>query len=301
MLFRSAQPWEDRWLWWWPAQRPIWVRPEGQPHLQVTWVGSAEDQNTGREASFAWTQGARRVVLDTLVAVGGFSPATTESLHTVVEAVPEGWWYRVRLPEGDVVRWFFVDSARPWLAQGAWEAALRRAGDGGTVPSALRVVPASTTLLDPLGGDDWVAVGDAASTLDPISCAGITRALRSAGAAIRAIEDGDVRTYIRAQRRSFEAFLEGRMDVYAAERRFAAEPFWRRRHPAVWMAPDAVVGPFQRPPRGLTRAEQDIVHTFGRGRAADLVTALTASGITARRALMVLQDAEEEATTLPGG
>lgn len=49
----SAQPYNDRWVWWWPAQRPIWVRPESDPHLQVTWVGTAEDQNADSFTMFA--------------------------------------------------------------------------------------------------------------------------------------------------------------------------------------------------------------------------------------------------------
>lgn len=41
----AAQPWGNRYVWWWPAQRPIWVRPESDPSRQVTWLGTAEDQN----------------------------------------------------------------------------------------------------------------------------------------------------------------------------------------------------------------------------------------------------------------
>ena len=40
----SQQPFEDRWVWWWPAQRPLWVRPAETPDRQVAWVGTADDQ-----------------------------------------------------------------------------------------------------------------------------------------------------------------------------------------------------------------------------------------------------------------
>ncbi|HMV66348.1 MAG TPA: LodA/GoxA family CTQ-dependent oxidase [Myxococcota bacterium] len=50
----AAQPWgEERYVWWWPAQRPIWVRPEHAPHEQRTWVGTAEDQNAPDFTMFA--------------------------------------------------------------------------------------------------------------------------------------------------------------------------------------------------------------------------------------------------------
>jgi hypothetical protein len=50
----SSQPVGDRWLWWWPAQRPLFVYlDEPPPRRQVPWVGTDEDQNAADYLMFA--------------------------------------------------------------------------------------------------------------------------------------------------------------------------------------------------------------------------------------------------------
>lgn len=49
----SSQPIGDRILWWWPAQRPLYVRRPEAPEVLVPWVGTLEDQNAGDYLQFA--------------------------------------------------------------------------------------------------------------------------------------------------------------------------------------------------------------------------------------------------------
>lgn len=49
----SSQPVGDRFLWWWPAQRPLWVHLDEKPSRQVPWVGTADDQNAANYLMFA--------------------------------------------------------------------------------------------------------------------------------------------------------------------------------------------------------------------------------------------------------
>lgn len=52
----SSQPIDGRWIWWWPAQRPLFVyvdeKKDGQ-YLQVPWVGTDDNQNAPNYVQFA--------------------------------------------------------------------------------------------------------------------------------------------------------------------------------------------------------------------------------------------------------
>jgi flavin-dependent dehydrogenase len=84
-------------------------------------------------------------------------------------------------------------------------------------------------------GDGWLAVGDAASTFDPLSSAGITKGLRSGVMAAYAIGDyfRDDRSglvkYEAILNREFEKYLATRTAFYRQEQRWPNSLFWRRR------------------------------------------------------------------------
>jgi flavin-dependent dehydrogenase len=95
----------------------------------------------------------------------------------------------------------------------------------------------NSRLLDPLSGDDWLAVGDAASRFDPLSSQGIVKALRSGIFASYAIGDlllnGDksgLRRYQRFVAEEFKSYAQTRLKYYRQEQRWPNSEFWRRRH-----------------------------------------------------------------------
>ena len=178
--------------------------------------------------------------VDGLVAVGRFFE---DALHgdprTIVEAFDGGWWYTAPLPGG---RRFAACMTDGDLAVDAWDdAVVQMPVVGSIVARASRPGPvvrraASSRFLDPVAGDDWLAAGDAASRVDPLSSQGVTRALRGAIFASYAIGDlltrGDdtglrrYRTFVRAE---FDAYLRSRAMFYAREQRWPHAPFWQRR------------------------------------------------------------------------
>lgn len=98
------------------------------------------------------------------------------------------------------------------------------------------VRPAQSRHLEPVAGDDWLAVGDAAAGFDPLSSQGIAKALRSGIYAGYAIGDlltrgGDtgLRRYRLFIRGEFESYARARAKYYRAERRWASSEFWERR------------------------------------------------------------------------
>jgi flavin-dependent dehydrogenase len=207
---------------------------------------------TGRRASFARQQGARKRLLDHLLGVFVFfkhlDELTTADQTTLVEACEHGWWYTALLPDArmvvacmsdaDIVRQHELKSPPQWLDHLCKTRHVRgrlRYAEPLTRPAALA---AYSHRLDPLTGDNWLAVGDAATTFDPLSSQGIFKALRSGLLASFAILDyfkgnrAGLARYAAALKREYESYLETRLEYYGRERRWPASRFWQRRHAA---------------------------------------------------------------------
>jgi flavin-dependent dehydrogenase len=204
---------------------------------------------SGRTATIARGQGTELEPIDRLVGVVGYvgfdNGYRGDEGATLVESVPEGWWYSTRLP-GDTLAVALMSDAdliRPIEAQsvGGWAELLSKAPHtrvrvvGGRRPPRLFTRTASSHLLRPAGGEGWLAAGDALSAFDPLSSMGIGHSLASGAHAARAAEAslrGDVdptTEYITNSVKHFAEFLEIRTRYYQMERRWSDMPFWRRR------------------------------------------------------------------------
>ncbi|CAM2066656.1 Tryptophan 7-halogenase [Sulfidibacter corallicola] len=197
----------------------------------------------GRTAWFARRQGAGLRVEDRLL--GWYTHFRTEltETYTTVEAVPNGWWYSSVMPGGGMVVALMTDrdSFRSWRPSDWWDALaqtrhtrtrLTRAGPLG--PPRRR--PAFSQRLDPVTGPGWLATGDAAMAVDPLSSQGICRALSSGIFAGYAVADHlagkplAMRRYRYLIKETFHHYLATRAKYYRMERRWPGERFWQRRH-----------------------------------------------------------------------
>jgi flavin-dependent dehydrogenase len=170
--------------------------------------------------------------------------------RTLVEAVADGWWYTARMPGGEQVAIAFGDARDPWhratrstagfLAHLAGTCHVRRsildAGARQQGPLLTRAAP--STLAARVTGPGWLAVGDAAFSLDPLSSQGLLTALSSAEQAVPAVLgalDGDLAApaaYARHVGDLHRRYLAERQRYYATETRWPERPFWRMRvHP----------------------------------------------------------------------
>jgi len=163
---------------------------------------------TGRAAAFARQLGARIVRDDTLFAHVFFIDKETDDTYTTIESAEDGWWYRAPVPNGKTVAMFVAD---------------HRAYDA-------RVVDASSARLDRVVGDRWLAVGDAATALDPLSSHGLGNALFTGMRAAEAIAAGDFARYEHDVDLMWNAYVSRRRELYAQERRWPSSPFWSRRY-----------------------------------------------------------------------
>jgi flavin-dependent dehydrogenase len=215
---------------------------------------------TGRAAALARSLGARRVSCDRLVGVIAFLDPSSETMGdhcTLVEARRDGWWYSALLPTGrTVAAWMtdadFVPRRRDEL-RGYWLRQLRLAPCTASRMRRLqlsgepRIVAATTSRLDHLIGPDWLAMGDAAAAVDPLSGQGVSYALEAGDRAACAIaghlsgDAGALPAYASWVAGRFAVDLQARAACYTQEQRWTASPFWQRRQLTGWQT--TAVGP----------------------------------------------------------
>jgi flavin-dependent dehydrogenase len=156
--------------------------------------------------------------------------------RTYVESTRDGWWYSAPLPQGETIAMFFTDCAF-YMTEGIAieeqlsQAPLTRGRLLGATPVATRTVYASSSCRASIAGEAWLAVGDSASSYDPLSGRGILKALRQATNAAIAVdgflrgETGLLADYAALIRREFDAYALERRAHYSAETRWPGRVF----------------------------------------------------------------------------
>lgn len=137
---------------------------------------------TGRAAVVGRHLGARRHNYDALVALS-VSFGSTQGAGTWTESTARGWWNLTATTEEHTLSHF----AHPSRMRGASAVSLGldstrhiRQLVSEMPPKSPTMRPAGSSLLVPCAGPRWFAIGDAASTLQPLSSAGIAKGLRDA-------------------------------------------------------------------------------------------------------------------------
>lgn len=164
-------------------------------------------------------------------------------LRPAVECFDRGWVYSVTAPGGRLLIYIFFEAAHgrpcartmrslrqllrscPYASQ-RLDHGLKRGAEivwyGGAAHSSLAY---------PALGDDWLLLGDAAESRDPLSSSGLALAAGRAAelsAALLAGRLGQRQRHAFEGRRlaAFETYLQTRAAYYAAERRWPDSPFW---------------------------------------------------------------------------
>ena len=236
----------------------------GQWSVQLAHAGRVHEINahfiidaSGRSQAVCRALGSEILQADLLFAVGQYWTTSQPDRDscTRIEAVEEGWWYSQRLPRlhgCESVRRvvFHTDRDLPVARKVAQPLGFARLlgrtkhiaphlAEQGFAPSGgLRGACASSMRSSQFAGDGWLAVGDAAQALDPLSSQGITRALETgidAGRRIgRALSDSQrarslLKEYAQLQARDWLHYMAKHQAYYQSQPRWLDRPFWQRR------------------------------------------------------------------------
>ena len=208
---------------------------------------------TGGSASFARRASARFVDLDGLVGISRFFECGEADARLMVESFANGWWYTAGLPNGkrvtccvtdaDLAQRMKLNETDIWQQQLSTTSAVARMTNSGKPCGTITVRSTNSRLLDPVVGERWLAVGDAASRFDPLSSQGIVKALRSGIFASYAIGDlllredeSGLRRYQRYVTEEFKSYTQTRLKYYGQEQRWPDSEFWRRRQTELLLA-----------------------------------------------------------------
>ena len=229
----------------------------GRHELSAKFVVDA----TGRHSWFAHSLGVRHQVYDQLAGVFVFfrfdparAPADT---YTSIEACEQGWWYSAMLPDHRMVVAFLGDAPTirrlnwqtldGWLSLTASAPHTRGRFAGATSLEKPALWSASSQQLETPAGDDWLTVGDAAGTFDPLSSQGIIKGMRNGIYAARVIHRhlrGDsyaLKDYVMVLDREYKGYLDARAAYYRGEQRWPDSAFWRTRHEFITLHPQQLL------------------------------------------------------------
>ncbi|WP_313234070.1 FAD-dependent monooxygenase [Delftia acidovorans] len=211
---------------------------------------------TGRAARVARQAGAQVHRGGRLVCFHAWvePPSHEHAGTTMIESDAEGWWYSADLPDGSCVIAWQTDIDLPEarrlrstadLLEMAHHTALVGARSRGSrLLEPLRVAAANEQWLDAASGPDWLAVGDAGLSFDPLASQGLLNSLVTGSEAAQAVRrslagDADALPSWNAWIGTIRAaYRTHHQHYYALEQRWAAEPFWTRRQ----RAPEAGTG-----------------------------------------------------------
>lgn len=199
-----------------PVARKLGIRTQVDDHLICAWIYGRDKNSEGRGLTY-------------------------------VEAVEDGWWYTAPLPGDRRVLAFHTDAdlpsaqivrARKGLVECAGtvkELSVFLAAAGFTPQSERGTTAANSAKLELAASNNWLAVGDAAISFDPISSQGLLNSLFTALAAAEAAD-----RHLRGNTLSLSQYseiIEGIAEAYrhhlaffySTETRWPESPFWKRR------------------------------------------------------------------------
>ncbi|MCV6636990.1 tryptophan 7-halogenase [Candidatus Albibeggiatoa sp. nov. NOAA] len=204
---------------------------------------------SGRAAVLAKKLGAQRKRLDELTALAIIAtPSDDETLYSMslVESCEQGWWYAAVIPNGqiiitlmtdaDIVRELDLTNIDNYLALlEQTQEVQKQLKKPYQISTSVMAYPAHSGYLSQVAGMGWLAVGDAAIGLDPLTSSGIHCAMAdgiSGAEALIASMEGDkqaIPNYANNLQNALKQYLTERQTYYQRETRWADNRFWQRR------------------------------------------------------------------------
>lgn len=182
---------------------------------------------TGRSSVIARKLGFDKLYDSQQLALVAFLQASdhVEDGNTLVETVPQGWWYSASIPGNRLAFAFFFDPEKHQFkgfqqAQNWWALVKQAKNTHKRIINGIfelieppKMVNADSTILEKISGQNWLAVGDAAMTYDPIASHGLMMSMVSARDASLAIQEhcsGQNQALEQYAQRLYQSFMKYR-------------------------------------------------------------------------------------------
>jgi len=189
---------------------------------------------TGRASLVGRRLGAQRFALDQIfcISVSVHQPQIT---GTWTESTSDGWWNLCCLPEEGTLSFYStaqtIRESKTDIATCLYKTRHLRTLLANSTFGKSKVRPCGSSQLIPCAGPGWLAVGDAAFTLQPLASAGVPKALRDARMVPQALEHEPAQ-YDHFQVTECKVYLQQLAQHYALEKRWFPTQFWQSRHSA---------------------------------------------------------------------
>lgn len=205
---------------------------------------------SGPKSVFAITQGSQHEKGQALICLTRrfkIRPEDSVSSLTRIEAVSNGWWYGAKLPNDEMLVAFYTRQEDLNLSKAqqksVWMSALSETKsikeavhESMAIGTGIKGFLAESFCLSQIAGKNWLTIGDAASSYDPITSRGVyksmTDALIAADEVVKYLR-GELQTladfdaYVRS---NYTAYLPERAHYYSLEQRWPESAFWKKMH-----------------------------------------------------------------------
>lgn len=205
---------------------------------------------SGAKSIFAKSQGSVQKESPSLVCLTRrfkILPEDDISSLTRIEAAPNGWWYGAKLPNDELLVAFYTDpetvKSSSMQQPDVWMEALNQTTsiqegvyENQALGRGIKGFQAKSFCLNRVVGKNWLALGDAASSYDPITSRGVYKSMTDACVAAQAIATllstrsfplDEFEHYVQG---NYVNYLTERAHYYSLEQRWNDLPFWNKFH-----------------------------------------------------------------------
>lgn len=200
---------------------------------------------SGRLSNVSRQLGAQIKKDDDLIAVGAFLEFNDDRIleqEIFLETVEKGWWYYAVLPnkkivatlftDADIVKKYKLNTHENWCEELMKTVHIKHKVSGSIAHENLWVRNAFSHITDFSTIENFIAIGDAATSFDPISSMGIGFAMSSACNGALAIIDGKKESILNYQKdlqSIYQEYYDTKTKYYDQEERWLESPFWMSR------------------------------------------------------------------------